>query len=93
MAEENKSVFVNINSKLPRELLCIIFEFLSFSDLKDAMLVCRYTVGVGDISKKIMESRYIGIFQIIDKIIDIGNLNLEFIDKLSLSENASNLVR
>ena len=43
--------------------------------------------------EQIIESRYIGIFQIIAKIIDIGNLNLEVIDKLSISENASNLVR
>ena len=42
MAEEEKSVFVkNINSKLPPELLFVVFQFLNFSDLKEAVLVCR----------------------------------------------------
>ena len=30
-----------INSKLPPELLSAIFRFLPFSDLKNALLVCR----------------------------------------------------
>ena len=52
-------------------------------------------IGLGDIywEKKIIGSPYIGIFQIIDKIIDIRNQNLEIIDKLSILENASNVVR
>ena len=32
----------NINSKLPPELLSVIFSFLPFSDLKKALLVCRW---------------------------------------------------
>ena len=42
MSDEKKSVFVtNINSKLPPELLCIVFQFLPFSDLKEALRVCK----------------------------------------------------
>ena len=32
----------NINSKLPNELLTIIFQFLPFDNLKSALLVCRF---------------------------------------------------
>ena len=32
----------NINSKLPPELLSVIFSFLPYSDLKKALLVCRW---------------------------------------------------
>ena len=31
----------NINSRLPNELLALIFNFISFEDLKNALLVCR----------------------------------------------------
>ena len=33
--------FVTINSKLPNELLTMVFEFLPFDDLKKVLLVCR----------------------------------------------------
>ena len=32
---------MTINSKLPNELLTIVFEFLPFDDLKKVLLVCR----------------------------------------------------
>ena len=32
----------NINVRLPNELLTIMFQFLPFGDLKNAMLVCRF---------------------------------------------------
>ena len=32
----------NINKKLPPELLTIIFQFLPYDDLKNALLVCRW---------------------------------------------------
>ena len=32
----------NINLKLPPEILSNIFQFLTFVDLKQALLVCRY---------------------------------------------------
>ena len=33
--------FVTINSKLPNELLTMVFQFLPFDDLKKVLLVCR----------------------------------------------------
>ena len=36
-----EEIEANINSKLPPELLSAIFSFLHFSDLKNALLVCR----------------------------------------------------
>ena len=42
MADENTVFETNINSKLPPELLCLVFQFLSFSELKEVLLVCRY---------------------------------------------------
>ena len=33
--------FVTINSKLPNELLTMVFQFLPFESLKNALLVCR----------------------------------------------------
>ena len=33
--------FVTINSKLPNELLTMVFQFLHFDDLKKVLLVCR----------------------------------------------------
>ena len=30
-----------VNLRIPNELLTIIFQFLPFNDLKNAMLVCR----------------------------------------------------
>ena len=43
MADEASQSLVDgkINSKLPPELLCSIFQFLPFSDLKQALLVCK----------------------------------------------------
>ena len=44
MAEEAAAqslVDEKINSKLPPEILSIIFQFLTFTDLKQALLVCR----------------------------------------------------
>ena len=41
MAEQIKSSVGNINSRLPPEMLCNVFHFLPFSDLKEALLVCR----------------------------------------------------
>ena len=38
MADEKES---DINSRIPPELLSIIFQFLPFSDLKHALLVCK----------------------------------------------------
>ena len=35
--------FVTINSKLPNELLTMVFQFLPFDDLKKVLLVCRLT--------------------------------------------------
>ena len=48
----------NINGKLPPELLCNIFSFLTFADLKKALLVCRsnktaYTWNVIEITRQI----------------------------------------
>ena len=40
-AEQTNWFVENINSKLPPELLSNIFKFLPFSDLKEALLVCR----------------------------------------------------
>ena len=53
MAEETKSLFVvgNINSKLPPEMLSNILQFLPFSDLKEALLVCRSVSGAKIVSK------------------------------------------
>ena len=33
--------FVRINSKLPNELLTMVFQFLPFEDLNNVLLVCR----------------------------------------------------
>ena len=38
---DEEEIEANINSKLPPELLSAIFRFLPFSDLKNALLVCR----------------------------------------------------
>ena len=43
VANEMASLSIrDINSSLPPELLSCIFGFLSFGDLKNALLVCRY---------------------------------------------------
>ena len=92
-------------------LYCIVYKRMSFnnksywasqkSDTKS--LKCGFThqlvrLGVGDISKKIIESRYIGICQIIDKIIDIGRILPQIIGdfrdlsaKLSISKMTGKL--
>ena len=41
LKEEEEEIAANINLKLPPELLSAIFRFLPFSDLKNALLVCR----------------------------------------------------
>ena len=38
----NEDGLANINSTLPPELLSAIFRFLPFTDLKSALLVCRW---------------------------------------------------
>ena len=38
---DEEEIKANINTKLPPELLSAIFSFLHFSDLKNALLVCR----------------------------------------------------
>ena len=45
-SEQTNWLVGNINSRLPPELLSNILEFLPFSDLKEALLVCR-SVPVG----------------------------------------------
>ena len=40
-SNDDEEIKANINSKLPPELLSAIFRFLPFSDLKNALLVCR----------------------------------------------------
>ena len=35
---------LNINSRLPPELINTIFDFLPFDDLKNALLVCRLII-------------------------------------------------
>ena len=39
---DNVEAAKNINVKLPPELVCSIFHLLPFSDLKTALLVCRW---------------------------------------------------
>ena len=38
----DEEIQANINSRLPPELLSEIFRFLPFTDLKSALLVCRW---------------------------------------------------
>ena len=45
MADEKES---DINSRIPPELLSIIFQFLPFSDLKHALLVCKRWRDLGE---------------------------------------------
>ena len=35
---------IDINSRLPPELINTIFDFLPFDDLKNALLVCRLII-------------------------------------------------
>ena len=60
MAEETKSLFVgNINSKLPPEMLSNILQFLPFSDLKVALLVCRSVSGATIVPKLVFTVSFI----------------------------------
>ena len=43
-SNDEEEIEANINSKLPPELLSAIFRFLPFSDLKNALLVCRWDI-------------------------------------------------